>query len=219
LELAVSHYEQALERAAATNQGEARRGELLIGLGEAQSRAGRAGQARASFEEAGAIATANEMLKLADRAGHRESALQARNFKVTDLLGAGDMAGFDREREAYAAACRQHPMPAFRWYIPLWTATHATINGALDEAARLAARARAEGSQAGDQTAELFWRNWLPAIAELTHACRVLGDAERARDPLPAPPAVQWPHRHCGARRASVRAGRPLPRSGRPNRR
>jgi DNA-binding SARP family transcriptional activator len=48
LELAVSHYEQALERAAATNQGEARRGELLIGLGEAQSRAGRAGQARAS---------------------------------------------------------------------------------------------------------------------------------------------------------------------------
>jgi hypothetical protein len=195
------------------------------------------------------LQTANEMLELADRAGHRESALQARNFKVTDLLEAGDMAGFDREREAYAAACHQHPLPAFRWYIPLWTATRATMNGALDEAARLAARARAEGRQAGDQNAELFWRiqtgtllliqqrfdadvgwiedhartspagsawwtvlawiraeqgrdaearaimdrlatnrfatlekdtNWLPAIAELTHACRVLGDAERA---------------------------------------
>ena len=359
-ELAVSHYQQALERAAATNQGEARRGELLIGLGDAQARAGRAGQARAAFEKASAIATqlhdpqllaratlgiagigvtildldetlaaqltealdalpdhdsglraellarlaitrtyspdrresariasravsiarrhdgpvtlaralcaqhvslgapehlekrlqtANEMLELAERAGDRESALQARNFRVTDLLEAGDMTAFDREREAYAAACHQHPLPAFRWYLPLWTATRATINGALDEAARLAARARAQGRQAGDQNAELFWRiqtgtlllvqrrfdadvgwiedhartspagsawwtvlawiraeqgrdrearaivdrlarnrfatlekdtNWIPAIAELTHACRVLGDTERA---------------------------------------
>jgi DNA-binding SARP family transcriptional activator len=359
-ELAVSHYQQALERADGTNKGEARRGELLIGLGEAQTRAGRAGEAREAFEDAGAIATrlrdprllarvtlgiagigvtildldetlaarvkealealpeadrglraellarlaiarayspdrgesariaeqavriarrhgdpttlarglcaqhvslgapehleqrlqtANEMLELAERAGDRESALQARNFRVTDTLEAGDMAGFDREIEAYAAACHEHPLPAFRWYVPLWRATRATINGAVEEAARLSARARAEGRQAGDQNAELFWRiqtgtllliqqrfdadvgwiedhartspagsawwtvlawiraeqgrdaearaivdrlarnrfaalekdtNWIPALAELTHACRVLGDADRA---------------------------------------
>jgi hypothetical protein len=82
--------------------------------------------------------------------------LQARNFRVTDILEAGDMAGFDLEIEAYAAACHEHPLPAFRWYVPLWRATRATINGALDEAARLAARARAEGRQAGDHNAELF---------------------------------------------------------------
>jgi len=359
-ELAVSHYQHALERADETNTGQARRGELLIGLGEAQTRAGHAGEAREAFEEARAVArrlrnprllaratlgiagigvtildldetlaarfkqaletlpeaewglraellarlaiarayspdrresariaeqavklarhrgdpatlartlcaqhvslgapehleerlqTANEMLELAERAGDRESALQARNFRVTDTLEAGDMAGFDREIEAYAAACHSHPLPAFRWYVPLWRATRATINAALDEAARLAARARAEGRQAGDQNAELFWRiqtgtllliqqrfdtdvgwiedhartspagsawwtvlawiraeqgrdaearaivdrlasnrfaslekdtNWMPAIAELTHACRVLGDADRA---------------------------------------
>ena len=359
-ELAVSHYHQALERADETNTGEARLGELLIGLGEAQTRAGRAGEAKEAFEEARAVArrlrnpqllaratlgiagigvtildldetlaarfkealealpesdrglraellarlaiarayspdrresariaeqavkiardhgdpatlartlcaqhvslgapehleqrlqTANEMLELAERAGDRESTLQARNFKVTDTLEAGDMAGFDREIEAYAAACHTNPLPAFRWYVPLWRAMRATINAALDEAARLAARARAEGRQAGDQNAELFWRiqsgtllliqqrfdtdvgwiedhartspagsawwtvlawiraeqgrdaearaivdrlatdrfaslekdtNWMPAIAELTHACRLLGDADRA---------------------------------------
>ena len=359
-ELAVSHYQQALERADKTNTGEARRGELLVGLGKAQTRAGRAGQAREAFEEASATATrlrnprllaratlgiagigvtilnldetlaarfqqaldalpeadrglraellarlaiartyspdrresariaeqavmiarrhrdpatlartlcaqhvslgapehleqrvqtANEMLELAERAGDRESALQARNFRVTDTLEGGDMAGFDREIEAYAAACHEHPLPAFRWYVPLWRATRATINGALDEAARLADRARAEGREAGDHNAELFWRlqtgtllliqqrfdtdvgwiedhartspagsawwcvlawiraeqgrdaearaivdrlaknrfaalekdtNWISAIAELTHACRVLGDADRA---------------------------------------
>jgi tetratricopeptide (TPR) repeat protein len=56
-ELAISHYQQALERAADTNQDEARRAELLIGLGEAQTRAGRAGEAKKAFEEAAAIAT------------------------------------------------------------------------------------------------------------------------------------------------------------------
>jgi tetratricopeptide (TPR) repeat protein len=189
------------------------------------------------------------MLELADRAGDRESALQARNFRVTDLLEAGDVSGFDRELEAYAALCHEFPLPAFRWYIPLWRATRATINGDFDEAARLAARARQEGRQASDENAELFWRlqtgtlmliqrrldtdtawiedharnspagtawwtvlawiwaeqghhadaravvdrlaehqfaelqrdmNWISAIAELTEACRLLNDADRA---------------------------------------
>ena len=359
-ELAVSHYQQALERAARTREQPSRRAELLVGLGVAQARAGRASEARAAFQEASEIsrrlgnprqfaravlglagigvtildvdemlaaqlsdalellpeaesdlraellarlaiarayspdrqesariaeqavevarshdqpatlaralcaqhvslgapdrveqrlAIATEMLELADRAGDQESALQARNFRVTDVLEAGDVAGFDRELEAYAALCHEFPLPVFRWYIPLWHATRATINGDFDAATRLAARARHEGRQAGDENAELFWRlqtgtlmliqrrldtdttwvedharnspagsawwtvltwiwaeqgrhadakavmdrlaehqfatlerdmNWISAIAELTEACRLLNDAERA---------------------------------------
>jgi DNA-binding SARP family transcriptional activator len=359
-ELAVSHYQQALERAARTGRGAVRQGELLVGLGVAQARVGRTGEAQAAFREASEVArqlgdprllaratlglagigvtildveeplaaqlsealellpeadsalraellarlaiarayspdrnesarladqavemarshgdpatlaralcarhvslgapdrleqrlaTATEMLELADRANDRESSLQARNFRVTDLLEAGDLAGFDRELEAYAALCHEFPLPAFRWYIPLWRATRATINGDFDEATRLAARARDEGRQAGDENAELFWRlqtgtlmlierrletdtgwiedharnspagtawwtvlawiwaeqgrrtdaeavvdrlaerefavierdmNWTSAIAELTEACRLLNEAERA---------------------------------------
>ena len=361
-ELAVSHYQQALERSARTGKGPSRRGELLVGLGVAQARAGRTGEAQAAFREASDVAkqlgdarllaratlglagigvtildvdeelaaqladalellpetdvalraellarlaiarayspdreypaqiaeqavelarthdepatlaralcarhvslgapdrlehrlaTATEMLELADRAGDRESALQARNFRVTDLLEAGDVAGFDRELEAYAALCHEFPLPAFRWYIPLWRATRATINGSFDEATGLAARARDEGRLAGEENAELFWRlqigtlvliqrrletdtdtawiedharnspagtawwtvlawiwaeqgrrtdaeavvgrlaerqfavlerdmNWIAAIAELTEACQLLNDAERA---------------------------------------
>jgi DNA-binding SARP family transcriptional activator len=268
-ELAVSHYKQMLERAAGAGHEGPRRGELLVGLGIAQARAGQTGEAQAAFREASDVArrlgdprllaraalglagigvtildadealavqlsdaldvlpesdaalraellarlaiarayspdrresariaeravemarsgaqpstlaralcaqhvslgapdrldqrlaTATEMLELADRAGDRESALQARNFRVTDVLEAGDLAGFDRELEAYAALCHDFPLPTFRWYIPLWRATRATINGDFDEAARLAGRARQEGGQAGDENAELFWR-------------------------------------------------------------
>ena len=104
------------------------------------------------------LAAASEMLAFAERAGDRESALQARNFRVSDLLEAGDIAGFDREIEAYAALCHEFPLPALRWYIPLWRATRATINGDFETAERLAARARRQGHQAGDANAELFWR-------------------------------------------------------------
>jgi DNA-binding SARP family transcriptional activator len=359
-ELAVSHYHQAVERAVRNGEEASRLAELLVGLGVAQARAGRTGEAQAAFQEASKIArrlgdprqfaqavlglagigvtildvdeglagqlsdalallpegesdlraellarlaiarayspdrqesariaeqavemarshdqpatlaralcarhvslgapdaleqrlaTATEMLELADRAGDRESALQARNFRVTDVLEAGDVAGFDRELEAYAALGHEFPLPAFRWYIPLWRATRATINGDFDEATRLAARARREGRQAGEENAELFWRlqtgtlmliqrrldadtawvedharnspagsawwtvltwiwaeqgrhadakavmdrlaerqfatlerdmNWMSAIAELTEACRLLNDTERA---------------------------------------
>ena len=268
-ELAVSHYQQALERADDSDGNAARRGELLVGLGDALARVGRAAEARDSYDrartlakslsdarllaraalgiagigvtildldealaallaealeaippaelalraellarlaiarayspdrlESGRIATqavqvarrhgdpatvaralcalhvglgaperlderlaaASEMLELAERAGDRESALQARNFCVPDLLEAGDLNGFDRELEAYAALCHEFPLPAFRWYVPLWRATRAAINGDFDTTSRLAARARQQGRQAGDANAELFWR-------------------------------------------------------------
>ena len=268
-ELAVSHYQQALERAGESRVDPARRGELLVGLGYALAHAGRATEARDAYDRAGGIAkrlgdpqllaraalgiagigvtildldetltavlaealqalpqadlalraellarlaiarayspdrlesdrianqavqiarrhgkpttlaralcalhvglgapdrleerlaAASEMLMLAERAGDRESALQARNFRVSDLMEAGDISGFDREIEAYAALCHEFPLPAFRWYLPLWRATRATISGDLETADRLAARARREGHQAGDANAELFWR-------------------------------------------------------------
>ena len=268
-ELAVSHYQQALERADDSGGKAGRRGEVLVGLGDALAHAGRPAEARDAYQgareiakrlgdpqllaraalgiagigvtildvdealatllaealqalpeadlglqaellarlaiarayspdrlESGRIAgravqiarrhgdpvtlaralcalhvgrgaperlehrldAASEMLMLAERAGDRESALQARNFRVSDLLEAGDIAGFDREIEAYAARCHEFPLPAFRWYIPLWRATRATISGDFEAADRLAARARREGHQAGDANAELFWR-------------------------------------------------------------
>ena len=104
------------------------------------------------------LATAAEMLELATQAGDRESALQARNFRVGDVLESGNLSGFDRELDAYAAVCHQTPLPAFRWYVPLWRATRATIDGDFAEAERLAERARTMGREAGDDNAEHFWR-------------------------------------------------------------
>ena len=268
-ELAVSHYQQSLERARDADQDDLRRGELLVGLGDAQARAGRVNDARLAFSEATDIAklrgdpqllahatlgiaglgvtildlderlaaaltdaldglpdtevglraellarlaiaraysadrqesariaeqavaiarrrgddgtlaralcaqhvglgaperlddrlrTASEMLALSQRARDRDSALQAQNFVVCDVLEAGDLAGFDREIEAYAALCHEYPLPVFRWYVPLWRATRAAMNGEFEQAAQLATRARDEGHRAGDANAAHFWR-------------------------------------------------------------
>ena len=123
------------------------------------------------------MATASEMLEVAQQAGDRESALQARNFRVYDLLEAGDVGGFDQEVEAYAALCHEFPLPVFRWYVPLWRATRATISGDFDTAARFASRAREQGRQAGDANAELFWRLQAGTLMLVQHR---FGEADTA---------------------------------------
>ena len=70
---------------------------------------------------------ASEMLSLADRAGDRELALQARNWRIVDLLELGDGPAVRAELDAYADLCARERIPAFAWYVPLWRATLATL--------------------------------------------------------------------------------------------
>lgn len=110
---------------------------------------------------------ATEMLAAAEAGGDRESALQARHWLALDTLEAGDVAAFDVAVEAYAAACRALPLPAFSWYVPLWRATRATMAGDAELARRLAGEARERGAAAGDRNAELFWRIQIGTLALL----------------------------------------------------
>ena len=103
------------------------------------------------------LAIATEMLELADRAGDQESALQARNFRVTDVLEAGDVPGFDRELEAYAALCHEFPLPVFRGTS---LGSHPRDDQRRLRRSHPTGRPRSpRGRQAGDENAELFWRS------------------------------------------------------------
>ena len=100
---------------------------------------------------------AGEMLALAERGGDRELALQARNWRVVDLLEIGDGRAAREELDAYAERSVHARLPAFAWYVPLWRATLALLEGRIIEGLELSRRARDLGRQAGDANAEVFF--------------------------------------------------------------
>jgi hypothetical protein len=103
------------------------------------------------------LALANEMLALAERAGDRELALQARNWRVVDLLEIGDGPAVREELDAYAQLSADSRLPAFAWYVPMWRATLALLQGSITDGLELSRRARDLGRQAHDANAEVFY--------------------------------------------------------------
>ena len=103
------------------------------------------------------LALASDMLSLADRAGDRELSLQARNWRIVDLLELGDGPAVREDLDAYAGLATHARIPAFAWYVPLWRATLAMLEGRIAEGLELSRRARDLGSQAGDGNAEGFF--------------------------------------------------------------
>jgi hypothetical protein len=97
------------------------------------------------------------MLALAERAGDRELSLQARNWRIVDLLELGDGPAVRDDLDAYAELSAQARIPAFAWYVPLWRATLATLEGRIAEGLELSRRARDLGTQAGDANADVFF--------------------------------------------------------------
>ena len=81
------------------------------------------------------LAVAGDMLAAAEAAGDREAVLQARNWRVVDLLELGRVRETAAEIDAYEALADAVALPHFRWYVPLWRATLALLAGRWDEAA------------------------------------------------------------------------------------
>jgi DNA-binding SARP family transcriptional activator len=103
------------------------------------------------------LALADEMLSLADRAGEWELSLQARNWRIVDLLELGDGPAVREDLDAYAELCARTRIPAFAWYVPLWRATLATLEGRIADGLDLSRRARDLGRHAGDANTEGFF--------------------------------------------------------------
>ena len=102
------------------------------------------------------LATATEMVAEAERADDAELVLQARNWRVLDLMELGRIDEARAEIDAYAAGADALGLPHYRWWVPMWTATLALMAGRVEEAAGLGEEALALGNRADDPNAELF---------------------------------------------------------------
>ena len=98
---------------------------------------------------------AGEMLAAAQQAGAHELELQARNWRALDLLELGRGHELRAEVEQFAALASRARLLSYSWYVPMWRATLALMEGRIEVAMELARREREMGHRAGDSNAEM----------------------------------------------------------------
>ena len=103
----------------------------------------------ARFEAAG------EMLAAARHAGAHELELQARNWRALDLLELGRGDELRAEVDRFAALASRARLPSYSWYVPMWRATLALMEGRIQEAMEFARREREMGNRARDSNSEM----------------------------------------------------------------
>jgi hypothetical protein len=100
---------------------------------------------------------AEELVETARRLGNREAELQGLNWRVVDLVDAGNLGQAREAIGSYEALAGVARLPAYRWYGPMWRAMLAGFAGELVEAERLTEEGAAIGRTAGDHNAELLF--------------------------------------------------------------
>lgn len=100
--------------------------------------------------------TATEMVEEAARAGDSELVLQGRNWRVLDLMELGRLEESRAEVDAYAGEADALGLPHYRWWVPMWRATFALVEGDEARAAELGERAADLGARADDPNAALL---------------------------------------------------------------
>ena len=109
------------------------------------------------------LGIATEMARVARAAGDRVALLQARNWRVIDLLEIGKVDDTVAEIDAYEQEARELRLERFAWYVPLWRAGLAVMRGEWERAEKLSREAHERGLAAGDANADPHRRiqlNW-----------------------------------------------------------
>jgi len=91
-----------------------------------------------------------EVIEKAEEAGDQELSLIGRVFRIATLLEAAEREDFDREIDVFSRLVEDPRHLTTQWYVPLYRAVRATIDGRFDDAERLAGKFLAEGQRFQD---------------------------------------------------------------------
>jgi DNA-binding SARP family transcriptional activator len=152
-------------------------------LGDPESRALAAAARRRTFWAPSRLdqrlSDSAELLRFAREAGDMELTLQGHAWLVVDLLEHGDLEAVDAQIEVFTDGAERLRQPLYLWQAAVWRGMRALLEGRLEEADALAARALAIGARAEAVTAAQYYAVQLIAIrrdqgrmAELESAVR-----------------------------------------------
>ena len=99
------------------------------------------------------FAAAVEIVKLAESIDYPTLLLQGHQFRLADLLELGDIRGVDLEIDAIAWLADELHRPQHQWFVAVFRAMRAHMNGRFDEAEQLAKKALAIGERVHRETA------------------------------------------------------------------
>jgi DNA-binding CsgD family transcriptional regulator len=105
-------------------------------------------------DPAARLATATELLRLAEDGGDRELALEGHRWRLYALLEQGDIAAVDAEIEAYARVAAGLRQPQYLSHVALWRAMRALMDGRFAEVEPLVEEMLATGRRAQRREAE-----------------------------------------------------------------
>ena len=111
-------------------------------------------------------ADAAEIIRIGKERGDRGTELLGRRLRLVAALEAGDVQAVDGEIGAFASVADWLRQPQYQWYVPLWRAMRAAMQGRLQERRHLAAEAEEVGRAAGSvNTAVLLVAHeWFSAV-------------------------------------------------------
>lgn len=99
------------------------------------------------------LLAADEILRCAVSARDIRLELLGRRLRLVSLLEAGRIDEFDAEVAAFASSAERVGQPVYSWYVPLWQAMRAAMDGHFDAAERLRVTASAIGATANSENA------------------------------------------------------------------
>ncbi len=124
------------------------------------------------------IATATELVQVAQHLGDNEMVVTGRGLRFVDLLELGHIAGVEAELALYTELADRLRQPWYQWYALRFQATRMTLIGELRRAEDLAARAFEIGKRV-DEPAAMQIHAW-----QLLTLRSLQGDSASMRGPL-----------------------------------
>ena len=107
---------------------------------------------------------ASDVVALGEQVRDRELVLRGQVWRIVSLMELGEWAGVDMELAAHAELAEELRDPLHLWYVPLFRATRALLEGRLEDAERLAETACAVGRATQPQNANQLYAVQLLAL-------------------------------------------------------
>jgi tetratricopeptide (TPR) repeat protein len=102
------------------------------------------------------LRSADEIIQLAESERDAPAALLGRRLRLVARLELGDIAGVDADIDAFARQAEDLRQPLYLWYVPLWRAMRAMMQGRLDDAECYLVHAVATGERASSGNAVIL---------------------------------------------------------------